>query len=520
MKPCSSYLDKAMMALRYGFGLPKFFLKPLSLEECYAMVRRRVEEREANFLSQLRRAVYSNPKSPYARLLRWAGCEYGDAERMIRGEGLEKTLEKLEAAGVYIAIEEYKGKKPVERRGLSFGVRPEDFDNPHVVQTLQGTSSGTSGYPVSHKLDFDLFAERAAEEGVQFDALGLYGAPYVLWTSLSKHLLYAIKIGLPPMQWFLSQSSSRNRLASYYAIAVGRFLGYRTPWPKRVAPPEAHKVAAWLARNRRAGDRCMFYTSPSLGVRVSSAACARGLDISGTHFIVGSEPLTPARARAIRSAGCAVTATYSSSEMGGRVAVGCANSEGDDVHLFKGRLAVTQQPRKIGGTGITVPAFRVTSLLSKVPKILINMETGDYGKLETRRCGCKFDELGLTDHLSHIRSFEKLTSEGMTFFAADVARIMEEILPARFGGGPLDYQAIEEGQKDGLSRLSVIVSPKVGTINGEMLIRTVLEELQRSGGSSRTMARVWQEAGTVRVRREEPHPTKGGKVFSFQVESN
>jgi hypothetical protein len=33
------------------------------------------------------------------------------------------------------------------------------------------------------------------------------------------------------------------------------------------------------------------------------------------------------------------------------------------------------------------------------------------------------------------------------------------------------------------------------------------------------MAKVWQEAGTVRVRREEPRASGRGKVFSFQVEN-
>jgi hypothetical protein len=125
----------------------------------------------------------------------------------------------------------------------------------------------------------------------------------------------------------------------------------------------------------------------------------------------------------------------------------------------------------------------------------------------------------MTDHISHIRSFEKLTSEGMTFFAGDLVRIMEEVLPGRFGGSSLDYQAIEEEDKNGISHLTFLVSPKVGGITERDLLKTVLNELKQNGGSSRRMAGIWEEAGTVRVRREEPHRTKGGKVFSFQVEN-
>ena len=107
----------------------------------------------------------------------------------------------------------------------------------------------------------------------------------------------------------------------------------------------------------------------------------------------------------------------------------------------------------------------------------------------------------------------------MTFFAGDLADIMEE-LPLQFGGSPLDYQAIEMQGKNGLGHLAILVSPKVGQIDETALVKTILEELQkRRGKSGRMMRKVWEEAETVRVRREEPQPTKGGKVFPFQVQA-
>lgn len=518
MDAFSSYLDKAGMALRYGFGLPRFFLKPLSLAECYALVRRRVEEREVNFLAQLRRAVYSNPRSPYYKLLRHADCAYGDLEGIVRQKGLEKTLRKLSDAGVYISIEEYKGRKPVERPGLSLQTKPEDFDNPHVAAVREETSSGSRSKGVRNRLDFGYLADEAAAAGVMFDNLGFYGGPFVLCHNIIAVFLVSTKGGTAPTKWFMPLSGKRNKLASYYGVMVGKSLGYPIPWPERFTRQEADHVAQWLAQEKRTVPRMIVWTSASSAVRICLAARESGLDISGTHFITGSEPLTRAREQTIRAARCTATARYASTETG-RMGYGCTNSTEDDVHVLKGAVAVTQQARRVGSTGVTVNALRITSLLPTAPKILINLEIGDYGTLETRRCGCKFDELGLTDHLSHIRSYEKLTSEGMTFFAGDLVRVLEEVLPSRFGGGPLDYQAIEEEGKDGLSHLNLIVSPKVGKIEEKMLVRTVLEELTRNGGPSQMMARVWKEAGTVQVRREEPRPTKGGKVFSFQVET-
>ena len=37
----------------------------------------------------------------------------------------------------------------------------------------------------------------------------------------------------------------------------------------------------------------------------------------------------------------------------------------------------------------------------------------------------------------------------MTFLDSDVIRVLEEVLPARFGGGPTDFQLVEQEDDDG-----------------------------------------------------------------------
>jgi len=505
-------------SFHYAVGLREFLKRPLSLADCYALVRERVENREGNFLAQLMRAVYPNSHSPYRKLLEHASCEFEDVRSMVSRQGLEHTLRKLSDAGVYITIEEYKGKKLVERSGLSFEVRPEDFDNPCVVPSLEYRSSGTRSGGVRSNVDFDSLTDEAAAQGVSFDDLGLYGAPSALWHASLILMLRAAKIGMPYDKWFFPLANNKHKLASYYAVVVGRALGCSLPWPERTTPQEAHKVAAWLAEKRSVASSIVVVSSASSAVRASLAARELGLDISGTHFITSGEPLTPAREKEIGAAGCKVTARYATNETG-FIALGCQRSTGDELHLLNGHLAVIQQRRTLRATDVKVDAFQITSLLPSARKVLINMQNGDYGRLEGRACGCNFDGLGMTDHISHIRSFEKLTSEGMTFFAGDLVRIMEEVLPGRFGGSSLDYQAIEEEDKNGISHLTFLVSPKVGEINERDLLKTVLNELKQNGGSSRRMAGIWEEAGTLRVRREEPRSARGDKVFSFQVET-
>lgn len=48
-------------------------------------------------------------------LLTWAGVEWGDVEAMVTKDGVESTLDSLCRAGVYVTIEEFKGKRPIRR---------------------------------------------------------------------------------------------------------------------------------------------------------------------------------------------------------------------------------------------------------------------------------------------------------------------------------------------------------------------------------------------------------------------
>jgi hypothetical protein len=163
-----------------------------------------------------------------------------------------------------------------------------------------------------------------------------------------------------------------------------------------------------------------------------------------------------------------------------------------------------------------VDAFLVTSLLPPAPKILLNVETGDYGLIERRACGCEMGAAGLTTHVSSIRSFEKLSGEGMTFVQTDLLRVLEEVLPARFGGTGADYQVLEEEQ-NGILRLALIISPRIGEIDQGRARDAFLEALGSEGGLERMGAEFWRRANTVTVRREWPKATRAGKILPFQL---
>jgi hypothetical protein len=116
----------------------------------------------------------------------------------------------------------------------------------------------------------------------------------------------------------------------------------------------------------------------------------------------------------------------------------------------------------------------------------------------------------MTTHLHTIRSYEKLTSEGMNFLGADLLRVIDEVLPGRFGGGPTDYQFVEYEDARGLPRVDLRVSPTVAVADEAALRDLVLDALnggRRSGYGDR-----WREAGTLAVVRGAPLETGAGKI--------
>jgi hypothetical protein len=180
-------------------------------------------------------------------------------------------------------------------------------------------------------------------------------------------------------------------------------------------------------------------------------------------------------------------------------------------------LALIQAPRAVPGFDFSVPSFHYTTVLGSAPKILLNVESDDFGTVETRSCGCPFEELGFTTHISGIRSYRKLTGEGVTLIGSDMEYILEEALPASCGGSPLDYQIVEEEDEHGFTRLTVRVHPSVAIASEQQVIDAILRALAGRSGAADMSRGIWRQAGTFRVRREAPTLTSRGKLMPLVV---
>jgi hypothetical protein len=149
---------KGMLSL--VVGLRKFFREPVTFQKANEEIKRALETREQRFLDLVRTQIYDREGSPYLKLLQTAGCDFADIEGHVRRGGLEKTLERLAKAGVYLTSDESKGKTEVVRGGVSVRISPEDLELQNPGQGLILTqSSGTSGQPQRYALSLDNMGE-------------------------------------------------------------------------------------------------------------------------------------------------------------------------------------------------------------------------------------------------------------------------------------------------------------------------------------------------------------------------
>jgi hypothetical protein len=513
---------------RYTSRLRSFLREPLSAADCRRIVEERLQARDESFLDVLRDGVFAQPASPYHALLRAAGVEYGDMVNLVRRDGVEAALERLHDAGVYVTLEEYKGRRPIERLGLGYSVRPEDFFSPLRRGSFVLHDVGSSGVRRGGPLDLVHVGALASHYALLLESLGLRGRPYAIWCPVPPsragliHALRVSKLGLQIDRWFsqtplqLTRSTAKAFFLVHTTIAATRRWGSPLPKPQHVPLGDASPVAEWLAGRVRAGTPAQLFTYPSSAVRACQAAEAAGLDISGTVFCVAGEPYTSAKAEAIERSGSRAISYYGAVETG-TIGLSCAEPrELDDVHLLSDRLGVIQRERRVTGSGACVGALVFTTLLAAAPRLLLNVESDDYGVLDERPCGCLFGRLGLTRHLSGIHSYDKLTSGGMTFVGSDLAELLDQILPARFGGAPTDYQLVEEDQ-DGIPTVSIVISPRVGELDEAEVMATVLGVLAEGPAYKRMMASVWQTGDTLKVVRREPHSTATAKILPLHL---
>ncbi|MHA2216755.1 MAG: hypothetical protein ACXADW_08665 [Candidatus Hodarchaeales archaeon] len=524
-------LEEANLGLKkyysFVFGIRKFLKDQVTLEEAREIVRYRMENREENFLKIVEKGIYGYKRSPYLGLLKHADYRFSDVKRLVNNDGIESALKTLREEGVYVSYEESKGKTRIIRNGKTIETQESDFHNPHIASYYEGRTGATRSAGTKIRSNFNFLEQRAPYEVLLNDIYGIQDAPKGIWLHVlpvlsgTNRILRNAKIGAETSKWFTPMDPNENvvhRVNKWILNAMlyeGRLLGKKLPKPEFVNPKDAVVIAKWIDSKLKEFGACIFYTSPGLAVRICNEAEKSGLELDGGTFILGGEPLSKAKLKRIRSIKCSVINHYVMSESG-TIGYGCKNPvNGDEVHFFKDSLALIQHKRKIVLSETEIDSMLLTSLLTSAPRILFNMETDDFGIVESRDCGCGFQDLGFTEHIHNIRSFTKLTGEGVTFLGIDVIKVLEEELPRLFGGGPIDYQIVEKEDSYGLTKIILNVSPDVSGINEEELKEKLIELLNPSGRD--TNIDMWEKAESFLINRSPPILTRSGKIMPIHI---
>jgi hypothetical protein len=321
--------------------------------------------------------------------------------------------------------------------------------------------------------------------------------------------------GRPPQRWFSMVPPAQEGGASSIQLrllGLARLLGLRFPSCEYVPVDAPEPVARWMARGRAGPVRAVF-TYPSAAMAICQAAAGAGWDLRDQVFVLSGEPVTPARRRVYAAAGVRIITRFSMSEVGH---VACACPQGalqdapDDMHVWQTTCAVVSYRRPVAADRYEVDGLLFTTLHQASGRIWLNAESDDFGVLRTYDCGCAFDAVGLRQHLCAVSSFGKFTSDRWAAIEPRVVPLIEEALPRQFGGEAGRYQLVEEETPEGESRLVLLIHPDLPAVAPAQVLDYFSRALAALDGQANP-----GPLPPIRVRREVPRPTPGGKVLPY-----
>ena len=246
-----------------GTRLIGYLRRPLTVSEAHTILSGRLERRDEDFLLFVRRTIFGAPGSPYLDLLRLAGCQYGDIERLVRRDGLEGTLRQLLRAGVYLTVEELKGRRPARRGSAVIEIDPARLGNPCMGFQLLGQTSASRGASTSVRMDLRFIRDRAVNALLTLDAQGGADWRKAVWADPGGCIALGIRFSLfgqPTERAFsLVDPASRELSPRYRWTAramrlAGLVAGVEMPALQHAPLDQALTVAAWLREVLRSGS--------------------------------------------------------------------------------------------------------------------------------------------------------------------------------------------------------------------------------------------------------------------------
>jgi len=520
-----SNLQMARRAVGVARGLRRLTRDPVQLAEARATVQREVSERPQRFLAMLDQLVWPFPDSPTARLLGLVGAERGDVARLVDEHGLVGALERLRDAGAYVAYEELQGRRPIVRGSASLDVGPSDFFNPVVDADYMATTGGSRSGGTPVELSFAWQRRQGVQRAIQHDLAGTAGAPTAVWLPVFPSaagygaVMKQAAGGNRPERWFsqipvdLEGIAAHKQVANRAIPALNALARTGLPSPEHVPTADPEPVVRWMLDALERTGRAAIAAYATSVTAAARWAVDRGIDLTGVVAFPASEPVTAGKLAAIRASGMRALSTYAFVPEG-TMAMSCPAMGDEEYHVWDQDQAVVTR-RRDRGDGTEVDALCWTSLAIEAPRVLLNVENDDFGELaHDVDCGCPLGDLGLRTHLAHIRGMSKVVAAGISIDGTTFDRLCEEVLPARFGGGPGDYQFVED-DSSGTTVIELRVRPDVGAVDEAAAVDVVRRAIEADEFGVLASS-VWGDDGHVRVVRSEPVVSRAGKQLAYE----
>ena len=178
--------------------------------------------------------------------MKWAAIDRHQIKIWTDQSGIEGALETLHAAGVYLTIDEFKGRKPIVRRGFKLTTHTRDFDNPLVTRHLVSQTGASRSAGLRIYLDLEHYRQDAAYDYLFLRAHRLLDRPYAIYRPAPpygagiKALLSHAKLGMTTRKWFTQNSwwptrrNWKHRLITALAVSIGRSTGFKLAIPEHV----------------------------------------------------------------------------------------------------------------------------------------------------------------------------------------------------------------------------------------------------------------------------------------------
>jgi len=486
-------------------------------------IRTCMERRNDNFMAHAATLI-ATPGHPYHQMFQLVGCSYADLEASVRREGLEPTLEKLLREGVYLTHDEFRGKKEIVRSGRHIPASISMWNNPASKGGYVTSSSGTSGRAVAtrHSVDSAWIGDSVARLCIQElnipQSAGVSVAPilpgYGLFTVIG-----AARYSSGVARWYApagaTPANRLYRILTRLFVTEMRLLGVKAPYPIYLDQNDFRPMAEYLNSQLQGGKIPAITGFVSTVARVAAAATSNGFDLTGCVAITSGEALTDAKRQVIQSSGMTVYPSYGTTDFGGIGAPCSQMNRGNCVHIFKHGIALISRKQQTAWTETPVNSLYATSILPRSARIFINAEIGDTGVIERARCDCSFSRLGFDLQVRDIAAISKVTAQGMTIEITELVPLLEEMLPARFGGHPGDYQLIEM-EAGSQTEVVLRIRPGVSTAPANEIRRYFLGEVKRVYGGSMSVIS-WLHSGGIRAEVAPPILASTGKFRAIRL---